>query len=75
MQAMASADLQARWLMQAWLFYDNQEFWKPPQIKVCSARLRLMSVPKALAQRTGSEFVGCVLSLQLLVVRQSTRRA
>ena len=20
--------------MQAWLFYDNQDFWKPPQIQV-----------------------------------------
>ena len=35
-QAMATADPQAKWLMQAWLFYDNQEFWKPPQIKVCT---------------------------------------
>ena len=35
-QAMATADPQAKWLMQAWLFYDNQEFWKPPQIKVCA---------------------------------------
>ena len=36
---MATADPQARWLMQAWLFYDNQDFWKPPQIKVCTAVL------------------------------------
>lgn len=36
---MATADPQAKWLMQAWLFYDNQEFWKPPQIKVCAAFL------------------------------------
>ena len=34
MQAMATADPGARWLMQAWLFYDNQDFWRPPQIKV-----------------------------------------
>lgn len=34
LQAMSRADPQAKWLMQAWLFYDNQEFWKPPQIKV-----------------------------------------
>ena len=40
-QAMATADSQAKWLMQAWLFYDNQEFWKPPQIKVHTARLRI----------------------------------
>ena len=33
-QAMSAADPQARWLMQAWLFYDNQDFWKPPQIQV-----------------------------------------
>ncbi len=39
MQAMATADPQAKWLMQAWLFYDKQEFWKPPQIKVGSACL------------------------------------
>ena len=39
MQAMATADPKAKWLMQAWLFYDNQEFWKPPQIKVCTACL------------------------------------
>ncbi|CAL5229140.1 g12413 [Coccomyxa viridis] len=32
-KAMATADPQAKWLMQAWLFYDKQEFWKPPQIK------------------------------------------
>lgn len=34
MQAMAAADPSARWLMQAWLFYDNQKFWQPPQIQV-----------------------------------------
>ncbi|EIE20595.1 hypothetical protein COCSUDRAFT_37819 [Coccomyxa subellipsoidea C-169] len=31
--AMAAADPSARWLMQAWLFYDNQKFWQPPQIQ------------------------------------------
>ncbi|BDA50506.1 Alpha-N-acetylglucosaminidase [Coccomyxa sp. Obi] len=31
--AMAAADPSAKWLMQAWLFYDNQEFWQPPQIE------------------------------------------
>ena len=25
--------------MQAWLFYDNQDFWKPPQIKASTFSL------------------------------------
>lgn len=33
LQAMAAADPGAKWLMQAWLFYDNQEFWQPLQIE------------------------------------------
>ena len=39
---MSAADPQARWLMQAWLFYDNQDFWKPPQIKVGGSILMLL---------------------------------
>ena len=34
MQAMEAADPGATWLMQAWLFYDDQDFWQPPQIQV-----------------------------------------
>jgi hypothetical protein len=30
---MAAADPSAKWLMQAWLFYDDQTFWQPPQIQ------------------------------------------
>ena len=33
-QAMEAADPGAKWLMQAWLFYDNQEFWQAPQVEV-----------------------------------------
>ena len=40
-QAMSAADPQARWLMQAWLFYDNQDFWKPPQIQASTLTLSL----------------------------------
>ncbi|KAF5903954.1 alpha-N-acetylglucosaminidase, partial [Clarias magur] len=31
--SMTSVDPQAVWLMQGWLFVNNPEFWKPPQIK------------------------------------------
>ena len=30
--AMRAADPSAIWIMQAWLFYSNRGFWKPPQI-------------------------------------------
>ena len=33
-QAMAAADPAATWLMQAWMFYDDQEFWQAPRIEV-----------------------------------------
>jgi len=29
--AMATADPEATWVMQGWLFVNNPEFWKPPQ--------------------------------------------
>lgn len=45
-QAMSAADPQARWLMQAWLFYDNQDFWKPPQIQA-SALIPPLCTPSA----------------------------
>jgi len=32
-QGMASADPQAIWLMQGWVFVNNPNFWKPPQAK------------------------------------------
>lgn len=31
--AMKSADPDAVWVMQAWLFYSDRKFWKTPQIK------------------------------------------
>ncbi|KAK9787358.1 hypothetical protein WJX73_007278, partial [Symbiochloris irregularis] len=32
-QGMAKADPTARWLMQAWLFYDESDFWQGPQVQ------------------------------------------
>jgi len=32
-EGMKSADPDAVWLMQGWLFYSDKEFWKAPQIK------------------------------------------
>jgi len=32
-QAMAAGDAGARWIMQAWLFYNEKAFWGAPQIK------------------------------------------
>jgi hypothetical protein len=40
-QAMQAADPAAQWLMQAWLFYDDQDFWQPPQIQACMHMPRL----------------------------------
>ena len=31
--AMAASDPQAVWVMQGWLFFNNPNFWKPPQAK------------------------------------------
>ena len=53
MQAMATADPQAKWLMQAWLFYDNQEFWRPPQIQVCHPCPSALDLRIALACSAG----------------------
>ena len=36
---MVTADPTAKWLMQAWLFFDQADFWQPPQVKV-SKRFR-----------------------------------
>lgn len=33
-QAMAAGDPGARWIMQAWLFYNEKDFWQKPQIQV-----------------------------------------
>lgn len=33
MQAMVAGDPSARWIMQAWLFFNEGFFWKPPQIQ------------------------------------------
>ena len=33
-QAMEAGDPSARWIMQAWLFFNEGFFWKPPQIQV-----------------------------------------
>lgn len=32
-QSMASADAEATWVMQGWMFYFKEDFWKAPQIK------------------------------------------
>lgn len=32
-QAMVAGDPSARWIMQAWLFFNEGFFWKPPQIQ------------------------------------------
>jgi alpha-N-acetylglucosaminidase len=32
-EGMKSADMDATWVMQGWLFYSDREFWKAPQIK------------------------------------------
>lgn len=32
-EGMKSADPEAIWVMQGWLFYSHREFWKAPQIK------------------------------------------
>ena len=32
-EGMKSADEEAVWVMQGWLFYSHREFWKAPQIK------------------------------------------
>lgn len=32
-QSMALADPEATWIMQGWLFYHGEKFWKPTQIK------------------------------------------
>jgi alpha-N-acetylglucosaminidase len=32
-QSMALADPKATWIMQGWLFYHGEKFWKPTQIK------------------------------------------
>ena len=32
-EGMKSADPQAIWVMQGWLFYNDRKFWKAPQIK------------------------------------------
>lgn len=32
-QAMAAGDAGARWIMQAWLFYNEKDFWQAPQIQ------------------------------------------
>jgi alpha-N-acetylglucosaminidase len=32
-QAMTAADPKAVWVMQGWLFFNNPNFWKPPQSK------------------------------------------
>ena len=32
-EGMKTADTQAVWVMQGWLFYSDRKFWKPPQIK------------------------------------------
>jgi alpha-N-acetylglucosaminidase len=32
-EGMKSADPEAVWVMQGWLFYSHREFWKAPQIK------------------------------------------
>ena len=51
---MAAGDPGARWIMQAWLFYNEKDFWQKPQIqarrqlltgrrqKLCSARWGLL---------------------------------
>ncbi|KAK9837149.1 hypothetical protein WJX81_006355 [Elliptochloris bilobata] len=31
--AMAAGDAGARWIMQAWLFYNEKDFWQKPQIQ------------------------------------------
>lgn len=33
-QAMVAGDPSARWIMQAWLFFNEGFFWKAPQIQV-----------------------------------------
>ena len=30
---MAAGDPGARWIMQAWLFYNEKDFWQAPQIQ------------------------------------------
>ncbi|KAL4235880.1 hypothetical protein ACF0H5_004269 [Mactra antiquata] len=40
-KAMSTADPQAIWLMQGWLFSHNTDFWMPPQVKAL-----LTSVPQ-----------------------------
>ena len=65
-QAMSAADPQARWLMQAWLFYDNQDFWKPPQIKA-STSLHGLFILLVLAKEYA-------LHLMLLLIGKLTER-
>jgi alpha-N-acetylglucosaminidase len=31
--SMSEADLEAVWVMQGWIFFNNPDFWKPPQSK------------------------------------------
>jgi hypothetical protein len=33
---MEAGDPTARWIMQAWLFFNEGFFWKPPQIQVAT---------------------------------------
>ena len=33
-QGMVAADPTAKWMMQAWLFYDKSDFWQAPQAQV-----------------------------------------
>ena len=41
-QAMEAGDPTARWIMQAWLFFNEGFFWKPPQVQVGMRQLCLM---------------------------------
>jgi Alpha-N-acetylglucosaminidase (NAGLU) tim-barrel domain len=41
-QAMEAGDPTARWIMQAWLFFNEGFFWKPPQIQVGTQRMKCL---------------------------------
>ena len=57
-QAMAAGDPGARWIMQAWLFYNEKDFWQKPQIQVRRHLTSRRSQKLSLA-RLGCKYLQC----------------